>query len=255
MKLITLNTWGGRAGKENLLKFFDNQKNTTDIFCLQEIWSAPYEHLEGSAAGGKNINHAEILVYGKQEISKTTPNHNYFFHPHHLENYGLLTLITKDLPIKNHGEIFVYKHKNYKPAGDIGNHARNIQYFTFHKENKTITVINFHGLWNGQGKGDSADRLSQSKKILDFIKTLDGEIIFCGDFNLSPNTESLKMFESFGLKNLIKEYNIQSTRTSFYTKPEKFADYIFVSNGIKVNDLKVLPEEVSDHAALFLDFD
>jgi endonuclease/exonuclease/phosphatase family metal-dependent hydrolase len=77
----------------------------------------------------------------------------------------------------------------------------------------------------------------------------------CGDFNLPPNTKSLAMFEEFGLRNLISEYKINSTRTSFYTKEEKFADYIFVSNGIKVNDFSVLPDEVSDHAPLFIDFE
>jgi endonuclease/exonuclease/phosphatase family metal-dependent hydrolase len=42
---------------------------------------------------------------------------------------------------------------------------------------------------------------------------------------------------------------------SFYEKPEKFADYMFVSKGIAVRDFQVLPDEVSDHAPLFLDFD
>ena len=37
MKIITLNTWGGRAGEERLLDFFNTHKDDTDIFCLQEI--------------------------------------------------------------------------------------------------------------------------------------------------------------------------------------------------------------------------
>jgi len=68
MKLISLNTWGGRAGKEKLLAFFTAHKNT-DVFCLQEIWSAPYEHLEGSSAGGLSIDHSNIMTSGLQEIS------------------------------------------------------------------------------------------------------------------------------------------------------------------------------------------
>ena len=55
------------------------------------------------------------------------------------------------------------------------------------------------------------------------------------------------------MKNLIKEYNIQSTRTSLYEKSEKFADYVFVSPEIVVKDFKLLPDEVSDHLALFLE--
>ena len=56
------------------------------------------------------------------------------------------------------------------------------------------------------------------------------------------------------MRNLVKEYEITSTRTSFYKKSEdKHADYIFVSNGIEVKDFRVLPEEVSDHSALYLE--
>jgi hypothetical protein len=70
MKIISLNTWGGRAGKEGLLAFFSEHKKDTDIFCLQEIWSAPYSHLEGYKAGGKEIDHSEIMVHGLQEITE-----------------------------------------------------------------------------------------------------------------------------------------------------------------------------------------
>ena len=90
--------------------------------------------------------------------------------------------------------------------------------------------------------------------MIDFLKTVDGEVILCGDFNLLPDTESIKKFSDFGLRNLIYENNITSTRTSFYTKQDKFADYVFVSEGISVEEFKVLPDEVSDHSALYLDF-
>jgi exonuclease III len=254
MKLITLNTWGGRAGKERLLSFFDKYKNEIDIFCLQEIWSAPYEHLEGHSAGGLSIDHEQIMVYGMQEISELLSDHSNFFRPHHLDNYGLLTLLNKKINITEEGEVFVYKHKGYIPEGDVGKHARNIQYVTFELNDHPVTVINFHGLWNGGGKTDSEDRIKQSENILKFIKEIKGECILCGDFNLLPDTQSIKLFESCGLRNLIKEYNITSTRTSFYTKPEKHADYIFVSSGINIIDFKVLPDEVSDHSPLLLDF-
>ena len=77
----------------------------------------------------------------------------------------------------------------------------------------------------------------------------------CGDFNLLPDTESIKILESSGLRSLIKEYNITSTRTSFYTKPAKYADYILVTPGIEVKDFKVLTDEVSDHSPLFLEIE
>lgn len=254
MKVISLNTWGGRAEKEKLLSFFDKHKVDTDIFCLQEIWAAPYRHLEGYKAGGKEIEHSEIMTKGLQEISELLSDFVPYFRPHHGDNYGLLMLVKKDIKVGVEGEIFVHKHKDYLPEGDIGNHARNIQFITTDYNSSPVTIINFHGLWNGQGKGDSDDRLNQSEKIREFIETLQGDIVLCGDFNLLPNTQSIKMLEDTGLRNLITENNITSTRTSFYTKPEKFADYVFTSKGIHINDFKVLPDEISDHSALYLEF-
>lgn len=115
-------------------------------------------------------------------------------------------------------------------------------------------MVNVHGLWNGNGKTDTPDRLVQSDNIIKFIKNLDNPFVLCGDFNLLPDTESLKKFEEFGLRNLVREYNIRSTRTKFYDKEHKFADYIFVSKDIKVVDFKVMSDEVSDHSPLILDF-
>jgi endonuclease/exonuclease/phosphatase family metal-dependent hydrolase len=254
MKLITLNTWGGRAGKDRILKFFEQYKKDADVFCLQEIWSAPYGHLEGSSAGGVPINNNGIMTRGMQEISALCGAHIPYFRPHHGDHYGLMMLVKNNLEIVAEGEIFVYKEKGYVPVGDVGNHARNIQYVTFLCNQKPLTILNFHGLWNGKGKTDTEDRIIQSKNILNFITSLQGEIILAGDFNLLPETQSLKIIEEANLKNLIKEYGVKSTRTSFYTKPERFADYILVSPGVEVKDFKVLPEEVSDHSALYLEF-
>ena len=255
MKIISLNTWGGMAGKEKLLEFFDKHKKDIDVFCLQEIWSAPYKHLEGASAGPIELQNDKIMTYGLQDISNILSEHIPYFRPHHLENYGLLSLVNKNINVIEEGEVFVYKEKGYVHEKNIGNHARNIQYVNLKTINGIITVVNFHGLWNGKGKTDSDDRLLQSENIINFLKNISNQIIFCGDFNLLPNTESIKKFEEFGLRNLITEYGIKSTRTSYYTKPEKHADYIFVSHGIKVNDFGVLSDEVSDHLAMYIDFE
>ncbi len=251
MKIISLNTWGGRAGKDELLSFFKKHNGSIDIFCLQEIWSAPYEHLE--VAGGRPIEHDTILVYGLQEISSILKDYVAYFRPHHLENYGLLTLVHTKHHVIAEGEVFVHKYKEYVPVGDIGNHARNIQYVTIDDEGKNLTIINFHGLWNGMGKTDSDDRLLQSNNILTFTKALTNDYVLIGDFNLLPNTKSISLLEESGMRNLVKEYEITSTRTSYYKKQDTFADYALVSKGVIVNDFKVLPDEVSDHSPLYLD--
>ena len=259
MRIISLNTWGGRAGKENLLSFFREHADTTDIFCLQEIWSDAYEHLDEHNAGGVAIKHEQVLTHGLQEISAILRNHAPFFRPHFMNNYGLLMLVNKNLPVTEEGEVFVHKEKGYIPDGDVGGHARNIQYVTVQTKSGPITIINFHGLWtgNGEGKGkkDSVDRIDQSKRILEFTEKIQNPFILCGDFNLLPDTKSLSMFVDAGLRNLIKEFGITSTRTSYYTKPEKYADYAFISSEINLKDFKVLPHEVSDHAPLLIEIE
>jgi endonuclease/exonuclease/phosphatase (EEP) superfamily protein YafD len=217
------------------------------------VWAAPYEHLEGVAAGGLKIQHGNILTYGLQEISTSLSDFNPYFHPSYQDNYGLLTLVRKSYVVQKSGDIWVHEHKDFIPQGDIGHHARNLQFVTIKYNRDTLTVCNFHGLWNGKGKTDSESKISQSKKIIDFTATLDGNAILCGDFNLLPNTESIKLLEEAGFQNLIRKYNVTSTRTSYYTKPEKYADYIFTSNEVIVRDFKVLSDEVSDHAPLIVE--
>ncbi len=85
------------------------------------------------------------------------------------------------------------------------------------------------------------------------MDTINTPKILCGDFNLKPDTESMKILEK-DMDNLIKIYKITSTRTSLYPKEEKFADYILTSKEIVLNKFEVLPDEVSDHAPLLLDF-
>ena len=237
------------------MNFFKQHAPTTDVFCLQEVWSAPHEHLDGAMAGGIPINHDDVMSYGLQEISETLADFEPLFHPHFGDNYGLMMLVKKKWLIRSSGEVFVYLYKGHYPSEtDVGNHARNIQYVTLENRETPLTIINFHGLWNGKGKTDSEERLEQSEKIINFTRTLDHPVVLCGDFNLKPETESLQKFEKAGLRNLIKEYGITSTRTSHYTKPEKFADYVFTSPEIKVGHFQVLSDEVSDHAPLLVEF-
>lgn len=246
MKLITLNTWGGRI-KEPLRAFLEHNKQI-DIFCFQEVYH--------EAHGKDLIWNKETNLNLLADIKFIFDDYESFFHPHIEDWWGLASFIKKEISIHDVGESFVHKYKNYNLKDEYqGKSAKNIQYFNITLNSKEVTIINFHGLWNEQGKGDSEDRLKQSQNIIEFLKKVTGEIVLCGDFNLSPDTESLKMLEDFGLRNLVKEFGITSTRTSFYTKENKFADYVLVSPGVNVKAFTVLPEEVSDHAPLYLEFE
>ncbi|MES3030854.1 MAG: endonuclease/exonuclease/phosphatase family protein [Patescibacteria group bacterium] len=251
MRLISLNTWGGRGGKENFLKFFEAYKDV-DIFCLQEVWSGG-EHMEGKETGGVKFENIMYDLLG--DIGKILHTHSAYFRPHYHEWYGLAILAKNTLKIVDEGELFVFQEKGYEPSGHLGTHARNIQWITFETKKGPFTVVNFHGLWNGNGKTDTEDRLLQSDKIVNFIKNLKTPHVLVGDFNLRPDTQSIKKIEDLGNRNLIKEFAVTSTRTSMYKKEERFADYAFISKEIELNEFKIMTEEVSDHAAMYLDFE
>jgi exonuclease III len=250
MKLISLNVWGGVAGREKLLDFFISH-NDVDIFCLQEIWNGGHEMI-GRTAGGRPLS--GIAHWLLTDIGATLKDHIAYFRPQFKDYYGLTMFIKKDISVREEGEVFAYKERGYFSEEDIGDHSRNIQYVSMGSVAGLRTVAHIHGLWNGKGKTDSADRLLQSDNIVRFLGSIKNPSVFCGDLNLLPDTESLKKIEAAGMRNLIKEFGITSTRSSFYTKPVRFADYMFVSDGIEVKEFKVLPNEVSDHLPLYLEF-
>ncbi len=239
----------------NSLPSLNGKKKVQMFFCLQEMWRAAYEDLDGKLVGGVILKAASIMSDSFQKVGSILSGYKSYFHPQNLDNYGLSLFTKVGLTIRKVEDIFVDKERGYivPPGEDPGTCASNIEYVILVREGRpNLTVCNFHGLWNGKGKTDTPERLAQSEKILAFLKSLSGDVVLMGDFNLLPDTESIKMLEDAGYKNLIKEYGITSTRTSFYTKSEKFADYAFVSSGVEVTSFRVLPDEVSDHAALEL---
>ena len=121
------------------------------------------------------------------------------------------------------------------------------------KDKKPYTICNVHGFHTSQGKDDTPERIEQSRRIKEFLDRTPNPKILCGDFNLDINTKSLQMLEG-EMTNLVKKHNITSTRTRFYEKPVKFADYMLVSPDIQVLDFQVLSDEVSDHSPLYLEF-
>ena len=123
----------------------------------------------------------------------------------------------------------------------------------------SFLVANVHGIWENSIKTDTAMKLFQSERIIQYMRYLKfrfpyAKQILCGDFNLIPETESIKRIEQAGFINLVKEYHIMSTRTPHYAKEIKHADYIFEEPGITVHSFKTMSDVVSDHAPLQLTF-
>lgn len=248
MKLLCLNTWGGRAGLPGLLAFF-KQNWDVDIFCLQEVWNGGEHTLDNVAAGQRMLKVDFQLL---RDIRNVLPHHAPHFLPQYLDFFGMAMFIHKDCAVIDTHVRPIYREPGYISPDDIADHGRLLQAITINIEQGPRTIMQTHGAWQPGGKKDTPERLLQSQKILEFSRELSHPSILCGDLNLSLNNESIRLLEEGGFKNLVREYNIISTRTSLYIKPERHADYIFASEGIQVQDFCVLPDEVSDHSALLL---
>ncbi len=241
MKLITLNIWGGHV-RNPLLDFIKFHRET-DIFCFQEV----YHHAQEKVSDEDRVVHLNIF----SELQALLPQHQAFFRPVVNNTYGIGMFVKKEILVLEEGEITIYDNPAYRGIGPA--HSRNLQWIKCQMNNQVRMVINVHGLWNGKGKTDSPDRIMQSQKIREFVDAVQIPKIICGDFNLRPDTESIKILQQ-GMKNWIQHFNISSTRTSLYPKEEKFADYVFTSPEIPVHHFEVLKDEVSDHCPLLLDF-
>jgi len=70
---------------------------------------------------------------------------------------------------------------------------------------------------------------------------------------VAPDTESMAILET-SMRNLIKENWVDSTRSHLHKGETKFADYVMVSPGVKIERFEVMQDTVSDHLPLFLEF-
>lgn len=241
MKLITLNIWGGHI-ETPLLNFIKDYRDV-DVFCFQEVY---HNAITKISTEDRTVS-LSILA----KLQEVLPEHRAFFCPVVDGIYGIAMFVKKNVEVVQDGELLIHDNPHYPGRGPT--HLRKLQWIECRAQGRQYAILNVHGLWNGMGKTDTAERIAQSQRIREHLDTIDIPQILCGDFNLRPDTESIKIIEH-GMDNLITSFGVCSTRTSLYEKEEKFADYIFTSPDVSVNKFEVLQDEVSDHAPLLLDF-
>jgi endonuclease/exonuclease/phosphatase family metal-dependent hydrolase len=257
MRIITLNIWGGQLYGP-LMAFIQREAATTDIFCLQEVLRAA-EPIEQPNRGEYR---ADIL----DQLQETLSDFDTYFSveqdhyapgakellPENIE-CGNAIFVRKTLSILDKGEAFVHGQRNSWRGGPKHNFPRLVQWVVVPHGDEQLLVANFHGHHLPGEKIDTEDRIDQSKRVRAAIGSFEGPKVLTGDFNLWPETESLAILAS-GLKDLIKEHGITSTRSSnHFHWPRKYSDYTLVSPELTVAEFKVLPDEVSDHLPLVLD--
>jgi len=226
MRIIFLNVWQGEAG-EVIWDFINKEKENTDVFVFMET-SDDFKNKCGNILN--NFYHVEALKQANDN------------------EYLLATYVNKDIKILKSNTIL---------ENDF-----NIGYGLYTKvliNNKILNLMNVHGAPQPGDKLDNPKRIEQSNKIIDFMAKTEGLKIVGGDFNLESETDSVKMFEKNGYKNLISEYKIQTTRNNLawekYEIKQFFADYVFVSPDLNIKSFEVPAIEVSDHLPLILEIE
>lgn len=242
MKLITLNTWAGKL-KEPFEAFLHAHKDAVDIFCFQEVFNDYSSENEEDL-----VNHTDGNKHLLAEIAAILTDFDVHFCPIAEETYGIAIFLKKGIEVIQSGEVVLLE------ASDE-DHTRKMQWMHIKQGTKDVIIMNMHGHWDSAGRDDTPRRLEQSKVLADFIEHA-GMVpkILVGDLNLNLNTESIKLIETYAI-NLVKEKEIQTTRTEFYKGDDRHADYVFISNEVLLNRFEVMPDVVSDHSPLFLDFD
>jgi exonuclease III len=259
LRIISLNLWGGQA-IEPLLDFVRQQAPRTDLFCFQETLAAS-EHVR-LACGFRTT------LY--QELCETLPELDGAFDPvisweGPTEDgrrvkipFGLATFARRTLPISGRRAARIIEHQDTLDAvPGLHGIVRWLQLTSVRVPTGSLLIANYHGIARPGTKLDSDERLEQSRAIRRVLDAHNGPVVLVGDFNLLPETESVRLLED-GLRNLVVEHAIPTTRSRLNPyagtpQEQPYADYAFVSPDIRVADFRVPDVQVSDHLPLILD--
>jgi endonuclease/exonuclease/phosphatase family metal-dependent hydrolase len=238
MKILQLNTWGGRLQRQviNLLI-----KEQPDVVCLQEVIRVH--------KGDDNLFFGTL-----REILEQLPDYKSYFSP----VFGIPFMGTQadfgnciltKLAMTKQETIFTNKQyvSNFN-FDDYDYNVRNLQHVIVTTPNGPLHVLNHHGHHVAAHKDGDDQTFRQTKQIADYIRSLKGNVLLTGDFNLSPHSESLEQINDI-LENQCLKHPVTTTRNQFTPKTE-VCDYIFTNKEMTVSNFKILPDLVSDHMAL-----
>ncbi|RUM25695.1 endonuclease/exonuclease/phosphatase family protein [Rhizobium vallis] len=265
MRIISLNAWGGRL-HEALISYV--RQADPDVLCLQEVLRAP-----GAAPGWAVYRDAGLDLPQRPnlfaEVSAALPGHDAFFCPTSrgelfdgdttiAAEFGLATFVRTSHSVIAQGLDFV--HGRFSSNG-WGEHPRPrnahcIRLFS-RDNDSTVTIAHMHGLRDPAGKGDTAAREEQAEALARLIERIwpgDERLVVCGDFNVLPDSATFEVLARLGLSDLVTGNGLVDTRTSYYLKQGRYADYMLVTPGVNIARFSVVEApEVSDHRALLLD--
>lgn len=265
LRILSLNVWGGKLHAP-LIPYL--VKADADVLCLQEVVRSPETTADWLLYRDRDVElpqRANLF----DEISTALLGHDGYFCPTsrgelydgdrmvHAE-FGLATFVRKSLPVI--GQALDFVHGEFSPHG-WGAHPRPrnahcLRVFDY-DGGFSITVAQMHGLRTENGKGDTPERQAQAEALVQLIGrvwTGNERLVVCGDLNLLPDSATFAALGHLGLADLVTGRGHTDTRTSYYGKPGRFADYMLATPDVEVVGFEVVEQpEVSDHRPLVLD--
>jgi endonuclease/exonuclease/phosphatase family metal-dependent hydrolase len=264
MRIMCLNAWGGRMHAA-LLPYL--AQATPDVLCLQEVIHSP------ATAKPELTYRDENRVLPQRtnlfaEVQRALPGYHATFCPAAQgvlwdgevavpSQWGLASYVHPRLAVI--GQVQGFVHKDFSPEG-YGAHPRSraahgVRLWDF-EAGRAVAVTQMHGTWDPRGKLDTPERAAQARALLALAQSLaaPGDLqVICGDFNVLPGSETLQILERAGFTELVLAGGFEGTRSSVYTKPGRFADYMLVDDPGAVRGFEVVRDpEVSDHCPLVL---
>jgi endonuclease/exonuclease/phosphatase (EEP) superfamily protein YafD len=258
LRILSLNLWGGMV-LDPLLAYIREQAPHTDIFCFQETLDAPEPV---TTLSGFRATLMSDLVQALPKFDgcfsrmvswvQATDDGRPLTVP-----FGVASFARRTLPIVERRAVTIVEHEDILESAPGQHHVvRPAQFTRLQTAECSLLVANFHGIARPGDKLDSEDRLAQSRALQRALSEHAGPAVLIGDFNLLPETESVRLLE-VGYRNLVIELGIPTTRSRlnpFRGTPQeqRHADYAFVSPALTVLDFQVPDIEVSDHLPLLL---
>lgn len=264
MRIMSLNGWGGTL-HDKLLPYL--AESAPEVLCLQEVVHSPETTKDWlTYRDGDHVLPQRANLF--RDVCAALPDHTGIFCPAARgvlwdasqsvpSQWGLATFVHLSLPVI--GQVQGFVHKSYAPDG-YGDHPRSrsahgVRVFD-HSANRPISITHMHGLRDLAGKMDTPARAAQARRLLDLSQDVsepDDIKVICGDFNVEPDSETLRLLHAAGFADLVASHGVSGTRTSHYKKSGRFADYMLIDPAESMRGFEVVTQpEVSDHCPLIL---
>lgn len=263
IRFISLNVALFETNNLKLMNFLAKEK--PDIVCLQEVTKKVDISTKDELISINSIDQATTKLpysfFAPSWVIRDFKSHNFHGKKYFDVDFnGFLEVgnyIKSRYKIYKGQNVFLIDHFTYITdwVDSLKEEGRPVQVTDTIINGQKIRVLNYHGIWSRDKIGNKKTEVA-CKKIFKLASQVSYPVIICGDFNLFPDSYSMKILND-NFISLVDQYHIKTTRpvsNELSNKKRNVVDYVFISKGIKVKDFQVVDNNVSDHLPLIVDF-